>query len=341
MDLWTSSHRAAAAARASLTPAALAYGAVMAARARAYRAGWRTARKLPAPAVGVGGLTAGGAGKTPVAAWVARWFAERGARPGILLRGYGGDEGDLHRELVPDAVVVEDADRTRGADTAVARGARALVLDDNFQHLRVRPDVQLLLVSVEHVLEGRRLLPAGPWREPLSRAAAADLVVLTRKTADDAALDRALRLVASADVPPAVARLAITAWAMLTGSTVEETALRGRPVLALCGITDPRPFLAHAGAIADVRARRVLRNHARYDRRTVARVVREAERAGVDWVLTTAKDAVKLRRAWPAHGPPVYVARLAVTWERGRPLVDRLLGDCLERAGAAPGRLGG
>jgi tetraacyldisaccharide 4'-kinase len=336
--LWASRHPAAAAARLALRPVAMAYGTAVRARAYAYAAGWCARRTLPLPTVGVGSLRVGGAGKTPVAAWVGGWFADHGFRPGILLRGYGGDEGAVHRELVPGAVVVEDADRVRGSETAMTRGARVLVLDDNFQHLRVAPDLQLLLVTTEHLAEPPWLLPAGPWREPLGRAAGTDLLVLVRRTAADVQVDDARGRLRAAlrDTPVVVARLGIAGWRTTDGAALPETALRGRPVLALCGVADPRPFLAHVHAVADVRATRARRDHARYGVPVVKGLVRAAEQAEVDYVLTTAKDAVKLRRFWPAGAPALLVAQLAVTWEHGRELVEQALAACADPAAVPP-----
>ena len=92
----------------------------------------------------VGNLTVGGSGKTPIAIWIARYYAERGLRPGILLRGYGGgDEALVHSTRVPEALVVADPDRVAGAERALAEGAHVLVLDDAYQRLDVRRDLNI------------------------------------------------------------------------------------------------------------------------------------------------------------------------------------------------------
>jgi len=85
-----------------------------------------------------------------------------------------------------------------------------------------------------------------------------------------------------------------------------------------------------------LRAARVLRDHARYHPARVRRLVRAAESAGVDYVVTTAKDAVKLRPAWPAEAPPVLVADLALTWDAGEDLVTSHLEACLPDAARLP-----
>ncbi len=63
-----------------------------------YDVGWLRAHRAPISVVSVGNLTVGGTGKTPVAAWIARGLSARGARPAIVLRGYGDDEPLVHRD---------------------------------------------------------------------------------------------------------------------------------------------------------------------------------------------------------------------------------------------------
>jgi len=126
--LWWSGAAPARAARGVLLPVAFLYRTIMSARAGAYSRGWLRKRPLPLPAIAVGNLAVGGAGKTPLAAWIAAFFASRGVKPGVLLRGYRGDEQAVHQRLVPDAIVVPNPDRLAGAEKARAQGARVLVL---------------------------------------------------------------------------------------------------------------------------------------------------------------------------------------------------------------------
>src|SRR5256885_12924985 len=86
--------------------------------------------RLPLPTIAVGTLSVGGTGKTPLAAWIASYCAAHGRTPGILLRGYGGDEPLVHRRLVPQAVVGADPHRVAGAVPARAPGAQVLVPDE-------------------------------------------------------------------------------------------------------------------------------------------------------------------------------------------------------------------
>src|SRR3989475_8593631 len=129
-----------------------------AARARA------DAVRLPLPTIAVGNLSVGGTGKTPLAAWIAAYCVARGRTPGILLRGYGGDEPLVHRRLVPRAVVVANPDRVAGAVAARAQGAQVLVLDDAYQLLGVGRDLNIAVVSAESATASPWPLPAGAGR---------------------------------------------------------------------------------------------------------------------------------------------------------------------------------
>ena len=165
--LWTSRRVDARLARLALLPFAAVWRVGMAARNLAFDRGWSTVRDLPLPAVGVGNLTVGGSGKTPIASWIAAHYVAKGLVPGILLRGYGRDEVLVHRHQVPGARVVADPDRLAGAERALAEGAEVLVLDDAFQRRDVWRDYNIAVVSAETSRAVPWALPAGPWREGL------------------------------------------------------------------------------------------------------------------------------------------------------------------------------
>ena len=161
--LWTSRRVDARVARLGLLPFAGLWRMGIGARNLAYDRGWIPVRDLPLPAVGVGNLTVGGSGKTPLSSWIAAPYIARGLIPGILLRGYGRDEVLVHRHRVPGARVVADPDRVAGAERALAQGAQVLVLDDAFQRRDVWRDFNLAVVSAETSHAVRWPLPAGPW----------------------------------------------------------------------------------------------------------------------------------------------------------------------------------
>ncbi len=315
--LWTSRRLDARLARVALLPAAALWRLGMDVRALAFRRGWRASRPLPLPSVAVGNLTVGGSGKTPIAAWIARHYASRGRRPGILLRGYGADEVLVHRHDVPEAVVVADPDRLAGALQAVSGGADVLVLDDAYQRLDVLRDLNVLVISAETTLAVRWPLPAGPWREGWEAIARADVVVVTRKRASaETAASLAADIAGRTPVPVVIVHLGLHHLeGMLSGVRREVESLRGERVVAATAIADPDAFVAQVkrtGAQVQVAT---WRDHYDFRDEDVAWLARAARKA--DHVVLTAKDAVKLRDRWPASAPEPLVAILNVRFETG------------------------
>lgn len=335
--VWWGDGAPARVARGVLLPFAMAYRTVMSTRARAYARGWLRRRALPLPAVAIGNLAVGGAGKTPFAAWTAAWFARHGAKPGILLRGYRGDEQAVHQRLVPEAIVVPNPDRLKGGEQARAQGARVLVLDDAYQRLDVGRDVNIAIVSTESAPHRHVAwpLPAGPWREDWSALGRADVIVVTRRRA---AIAESRRLVGniSARWPDAVVASVHFALDGLRGLTsgrrLELSTLSRKRVVAAAGIADPASFAAQLRAAAPGVTVQLMayQDHHAYPPEDVARLAQAAKDA--DYVVVTEKDAVKLRNRWPSDAPEPLVAELALHWELNGDAVERVLEGVLKRA---------
>jgi tetraacyldisaccharide 4'-kinase len=315
--LWTSRRPDARLARLALLPVSGLWRGAMAARRLAFRRGWIAVHDLPLPAVAVGNLTVGGSGKTPVAIWIARHYVSRGLRPGILLRGYGGDETLVHQHDVPEAVVVADPDRAAGAERAMARGAEILVLDDAYQRLDVRRDLNIAVISAETTRAVRWSLPAGPWREGWDALDRADALIVTRKRATrEAAQSLAQDLARRTGHPVAVAHLGLRHLeGLMTGTRHPADSLAGKRVVAASGIADPDAFVAQTKATGAAVQVATWKDHHAYRDEDVAWLAHAARRA--DYVVITQKDAVKLRDRWPNVAPEPLVAVLDLVWEEG------------------------
>ena len=273
---------------------------------------------LPLPSVAVGNLTVGGSGKTPIAIWIARHYVARGLKPGILLRGYGGDETLVHRHAVPEAVVVADPDRAAGAERALANGAQVLVLDDAYQRLDVRRDLNI-------AGHERRDDPGGALAAA-GRAVAGGLGrARPRRRGDrhpEAGHARGRRGAGGASSragcagPVAVAHLGLgTLEGLVSGTRRPAESLAGKRVVAASGIADPDAFVAQTKATGAAVQVATWKDHHDYRDEDVAWLAHAARRA--DHVVITQKDAVKLRDRWPAAAPEPLVAVLDLTWEDG------------------------
>ena len=316
-------HAAGRAIRAVLLPAEWAYRGAIAARNELFDRGVLSVLRPALPAIAIGNLTVGGTGKTPLASYVAGRLRAAGARPAILLRGYGEDETAVHRLLQPGVEVVASADRVAGAARARQAGCDVAVLDDAFQHRRIERVVDVVLVSADAPW-ATHCLPAGPLREPWPAIARADLVVITRKAAAADAVQgvraRLTRL-----------RVCNVAYAQLTLDRLRDARelapdaavadLAGRRVLAIAGIGDPGAFFAQlrdAGATVESAA---FTDHRAYADTDVKQLLRRAESA--EFVVCTLKDAVKLQRLWPRSGPTLWYVSQRVVLGEGHELVEQ------------------
>jgi len=242
----------------------------------------------------------------------------------------------VHARLNPEALVLGSPDRVGAIARAKLEGADCAVLDDAFQHRRVGRVADVILLSAEQTLRPRRVLPAGPWREPISALRRADLVIVTRKAANPKQGREALELARqyAPDVPMALVHLAP---ANLTDPFTQETAplehLRGENVLAIAAIGEPDLF---ARQLQDLGARVTLaafRDHHAFSDADVADLAR---RAGKGLPVCTLKDAVKLVRRWPGPSRLWYVSQQLVV-DQGVEHVTRLIERVLNaRAAAAP-----
>lgn len=293
---------AAAAARAGLLLASLPFGGMMRLRRWAYRRRLLPAGDAGVPVISVGNITAGGTGKTPMVAWIVARLKEAGRRPAVLIRGYKAvagrsDEAELLAELTAAPVVV-NADRAAGAKLAVAGGADVLVMDDGFQHLRLRRDLDIVLVDAMRPFGYGHCLPRGLLREGLSALRDAEAIVLTRSDliGGKKLVDLVVRLGGLA--PRASVHLAEHVPSRITeegGGGLPVGALAGKKVCAFCGLGNPDGFFAaleRAGAA--IVERIAFDDHVAYDAAAGQTIARAARRGGAEVLVTTAKDRIKL-----------------------------------------------
>jgi tetraacyldisaccharide 4'-kinase len=240
-------------------------------------------------------------------AWIVQQLQEAGLSPAILTRGYKAvdgrsDEAELLRELTGVNVVV-NPDRVAGATTAIAGGANVLVMDDGFQHQRLRRDLNIVLVDATLPWGYGCCLPRGLLREPKSALKDAHVVVITR--ADEVPPERL------SDLREEVARYAPGASLHEArhrpvgiideqGRSRSLSELAGRMACAFCGLGNPQPFFATLEQLhVRLVSRTALNDHAAYDRPLTTTVCGECGMEGCEaqLLLTTQKDYVKIRQA--------------------------------------------
>ncbi len=308
-------------------PLAGLYGALVLARRAAYDRGWLRTVPSPLYTISVGGLEAGGSGKTPVTGLLLGALAASGRAVGLLTRGYGrtsrglvlrspgepaapemvGDEPAMLVSAGPDVPVAACAARVEGARALARIGCDCAVLDDAFSHRAIARDVDLVVLRGEAPLGNGHLLPWGSLREPASSLARADVVWLHFR-------GRAAPAPSWLDAPVVVVSESVPG-PLRDAHSGEVVEPRG-PLLAAAGIARPSDLVVSLRALGAEVARLVsFRDHHRFDAADVDRLVRAGRAHGA--VVVTAKDAVKIAPLWRPAQPPLWVLEQRVAIRRG------------------------
>lgn len=273
------------------------------------------------PLICVGNLTTGGTGKTPMVMLLARHFLAQGKRVGILSRGYGrrqptrpvevaagidlndpqllGDEAAMIKNELPAVILVLDRDRRRGAARLEKLGANIIIMDDGFQHRRLRRSFNLVMIDSQRIFGNRHLLPVGRLRESLSALQRAQAVVFNKF--DLARSDFATQAaVVFAQLP--ASRIFHSSYIFnrlcsLSGSQSDPASLiqANRRLAAFAGLANNDYFFSQLEKNGfSLSARLSLADHYRYQTGDIARLQELAGEQGC--LLTTMKDAAKLRQ---------------------------------------------
>lgn len=225
------------------------YGAIVRLRRCLYAVGLLPRTRLPVPVIVVGNISVGGTGKTPLTIALVEALRARGFNPGVISRGYGGSARgpllvDAHvlPEIAGDeacliaratqAPVAVGRDRA-AAGRALLEAARCdiLIADDGLQHYKLCRDVDICVIDGERRFGNGRLLPAGPLREPASRAGAFGFRVCNGGIAQAGEVAMALRGDEAAALTDPLRRRRLADW-------------QGQRVHAVAGIGNPSRFFA-------------------------------------------------------------------------------------------------
>ncbi len=292
------------------------YGWAVRLRAFFYSLNFLKTKHLPCPVISVGNLTVGGTGKTPLVMALARGLKDRGIPVAILSRGYkgkkvseplvsdgqtvflspkeSGDEPYLMAKTLKDIPVLIGKDRFRNGQVALQQfGVHGLLLDDGYQHLSLHRDLNVLLIDSHIGFGDDHLLPRGILREPLHHLQRADLFLLTKVESLEACknLEKEIHRI-HPEAPIFHSHYQPFGWVGPEGEWEELNALKGRKVLALCGIANPSSFfslLTKCGA--EIVKEAIFPDHHFYTANDLSLI----QGKGVDWVVTTEKDMVKLK----------------------------------------------
>jgi tetraacyldisaccharide 4'-kinase len=317
-----------------------------------YRAGIFRTRKLKAKVISVGNVTVGGTGKTPLVIYLAEKLKEKKIRVVILTRGYRrksknmvdlneankgeigwedvGDEPFLLSRRLEDVPIVVTKHRFVSGTYAVRKyNPDVLILDDGFQHLKLKRDLDLVVIDSTNPWGNGRLLPAGILREPLSSLKRADVFMLTKtdQVSDLAETKDTLRRYhPQAPVVESIYRVR-SMENLHDHSTIDSGKWENKKALVFSGIGNPKSFensLKHLKI--SVLKHKAFPDHFAYRRKDVLSLVEETKSLGADFMVTTEKDSVRIPMV---NRPevPIYVLKIDLKVTSGEEMLfDKIEG---------------
>ncbi len=331
---------------------AMVYGKVGKIRRLAYQKGWLTVRQLPKPVISVGNVTVGGTGKTPFVIWLAHQLHAKGKRVAILSRGYGrretsknlfvsdgrgqvkgwqvsGDEPVMIAQRCPGALVAVGADRFRLGQWVLEHdNCDCFLLDDGFQHVSLHRDLNVLLCDASDVDGLESVLPAGRLRESLDAVKAAGVIVVTRAESPSSVEAVQARLegaVGKSLTPLLVKTVPSHIQHVGTGEVRPVSFLRGMALLLVSGIGNPSAFRNLViGCGANISEELVFPDHCSYGSVEAGVIQKKIQESAGNIVVTTEKDAVKLRE-WFKKEEPIWFVSIDVEFIAGRERIFELL----------------
>lgn len=333
------------------------YGLGAGAKNLGYDLGLSKPKRLPAPVIGVGNLAVGGTGKTPLVMAIVQALQKLELPAAVLSRGYGGVGATATKGVT---WVCRDGQTLLGADVAgdepllLARrlqvpvavgperfvvgsavlaelGPRVLVGDDLFQHRRLHRDLDIVCLDAADPMAGG-LMPRGRLREPMTGLRRAHAVVLTRAgDAEATAKTRAWLRSFWGTGPVLTCRHKIGGLIRHQGKAVGPSELKGRPVLAFCGLARPESFKAGLGEFGfQVNGIEAFPDHYPFTPEDMARLWQKTADLGAAALVCSEKDQVRL----PAVLPPemeLWVTQLELEFDQGTNALEDLIAWGLKR----------
>ena len=283
----------------------------------AYRWGIFPQRSLDCRVISVGNLTLGGTGKTPFVMMIAETLRGNGFKPAILTRGYGGkskkpvnvvcdgktlllppdqvgDEAVMMAEKLKNVPIVTGSDRFQTGRFALENyEIDTLIMDDGFQHLALRRDLDILLCDHKRPLGNNNLFPAGELREPASEMRRADMVCFTRFLGGPIKFSQKYL----GSIPQIKAHFRLDSLInMESGEVCDVEILKNQPVVAFCGIANPEGFRQILqDTHAQLKVFKTFPDHYEYSLNDIKQLESQALAEGGKLMLLSEKDAVKLK----------------------------------------------
>lgn len=296
--------------RKILFPLAVLYGWITQFRNFLYDNGTLESRSYDLPVIAVGNLSVGGTGKSPMIEYLIRLLLAD-CKIATLSRGYKrtskgfvladaasnastlGDEPYQFHQKFPDVLVAVDADRRNGISNLLTHQPDIILLDDAFQHRKVKAGFYILLTAYGDIYPDDFMLPTGNLREGRSGARRANVIVVTKCPPDLSLAEREKirrKINPKSDQLVFFAAIGYGDLVYSENESLPVVDIRNQEKVLLAGIAKPKPFFDHLKSEGDIVKQ--FPDHYDFSEKDIAQIVHDA--AGRK-IITTEKDYVRLK----------------------------------------------
>jgi tetraacyldisaccharide 4'-kinase len=327
------------------------YAMIIQIRNFCYEKQWLSSKRLSTRVISVGNITVGGTGKTPLVESLASFLHEKGFRVGILSRGYrrkksnneltvipngnalrenaiyAGDEPVLLASHLPEVPIIVGRNRVQAGEKAIEEfGCDLLILDDGFQHRKIKRDLDIVVIDGTNPWGNGGILPAGPLREPKRNLKRADAVVLSR-TDETNHLENVLIQIDSLSMAPVwFAKHKPEHWINFNkGTTRPLCFLEKKCVIAFCGIGNPDSFRRTLMSMdIEIIGFFPHQDHHWYTIHELQKMADLAQSKGAVALVTTEKDRMRIPESF-ANTVPIFILKIKMEIQGNGETLDTLL----------------
>ena len=300
-----------------LSPLGFVYLILMLIRRNLYRMKFFNSISLPVPVISIGNISLGGTGKTPFIAWVLRKLLKEGLNPAVISRGYGSldsnitlvsdgkgnimtsppasDESVMLSTLFPNVPIVTGRNRILAGEKVISEfNADVILIDDGFQHLKLKRNFDFLLFRGSNPFGNGRVFPSGILRESISNSKYANAFLVTGEDKEEGASK-----LANLNLPIPIFKGELVFEKIFCADNnlnIQFEDIKSSRILALSGIGNPDSFdeiLEKHNLLITEHLR--FPDHIFYNKRTLEKIEGKIQKLNADYIITTEKDGVKLK----------------------------------------------
>ncbi len=247
-----------------LLPFTILYTLIIWVRNKLYDLNILSSRTFDIKTIVIGNLAVGGAGKSPLTQKLIAHFKDK-YQLATLSRGYGrktkgfrlvqvddlvenvGDEPLQFKKNFPDISISVDENRAEGIEI-LNKDHDLVLLDDAYQHRKVKPTSSILVFEYHSILEPIILLPTGQYRDTFDQTKRADLILIS-KCPDYIPFENKLKIQEKIRKHNRRAgifysRIGYKEWIPLN-NTESDHPISRKTILLITGIANPKPLVQH------------------------------------------------------------------------------------------------